>query len=188
MGGNDILGHEIDRLTSRYLSIRNRIRTYMREMGCEARRYGYICGFIDANFHKTNNFDIKSCLENTAVAPGLRRDFYYELFSSSLKKVRLFEKCSDSCLAEICERACIIEHYFTGNIIQEADTEFMGVIVVMRGSMTIDDESIAITGDAIFDDIAESQCQLAPHQDKAVSECQIIRVDFPVAKEIMGRM
>ena len=161
-------------------------------MGCEARRIGYICGFIDASFHKTTNFDIQSCLEDAAVAPGLRRDFYYELFSSSLKKVALFEKCDDSCLAEICERACIIEHYFPGNIIQEADTEFMGVIVVMRGSMTIDDEGIAITGDAIFDDIAVKTEHdinfLAPQQVKAFSECQIIRVDYRVARRIMSRM
>jgi len=188
--GNDILGHEIDGLTSNYLSIRNRIRTYMREMGCEAKRYGYICGFIDASFNKTNYFKLNTCLENTAVAPGLRRDFYYELFANSLKKVDLFKGCSDSCLAEICERACKIEYYFAGNIVQEADTDFMGIIVLMKGSMTIDDESVAIEGDAIFEDIAEKSGNdaLAPQQVKAFSECQIVRVNYQVASEIMAKL
>lgn len=182
--GGDVLEQELHTIHSDYLSLRNRIKHYLRKAGCNDTRVGYICNFIDSDYRKTMHFDIRDTLAGTCIAPGLRRDFFYELFGETLKSVKFFSNCSHNCIAELCDRAASIEYYYAGNIVQEADTPFLGMIIIMKGSLVVDDHEVKVKGDTVFDEIIDRKVP-AHKQVKAFSECQIVRLDWAITRAIL---
>jgi len=182
--GGDVLEQELHAIHSDYLSLRNRIKHYLRKAGCNDTRVGYVCNFIDADYRKTMHFDIRDTLAGTCISPGLRRDFFFELFGETIKSINFFSNCSNNCISEICDRAASIEYYYAGNIVQEADTAFLGMIIIMKGSLVVDDTHVKIKGDTVFEDIIDRQVP-AHLQVKAFSECQIVRLDWQITRAIL---
>jgi CRP-like cAMP-binding protein len=182
--GGDVLEQELHAIHSDYLSLRNRIKHYLRKAGCNDTRVGYVCNFIDADYRKTMHFDIRDTLAGTCISPGLRRDFFFELFGETIKSINFFSDCSNNCISEICDRAASIEYYYAGNIVQEADTAFLGMIIIMKGSLVVDDTHVKVKGDTVFDDIIDRQVP-AHLQVKAFSECQIVRLDWQITRAIL---
>merc|ERR1712173_573373 len=152
--GGDVLEQELHTIHSDYLSLRNRIKHYLRKAGCNDTRVGYICNFIDSDYRKT------------------------------MKSVNFFSNCSHNCIAELCDRAASIEYYYAGNIVQEADTPFLGMIIIMKGSLVVDDNEVKVKGDTVFDEIIDRQVP-AHKQVKAFSECQIVRLDWAITRAIL---
>merc|ERR1719436_2235270 len=182
--GGDILGTQIDAVHSEYLLLRERIQKYLAHCGLNSNRFEYVCSILDAQYQKTRYLDIKATLNGSVMMPALRRQFYDSAMGETVKASSVFKGVSNDCVAEICERALNIEHYFTGNVIQEALTPFLGTCIILDGSCTVNSEDVMVDGDTM-NGKSLFQGGLASYQIKAFSDCEIIRVDKDVLNSVL---
>jgi len=182
--GGDILGAQIDAVHSEYLLLRERIKKYLSHSGLPSNRFEYVCSILDAQYQKTRYLDIKATLNGSVMMPALRRQFYDSAMGASVKASTVFKGISDDCCAEICERALNIEHYFTGNVIQESLTPFLGTCIILDGSCTVNSEQVMIDGDTMNGDML-FQDGMANTQIKAFSDCEIVRVNKDALNQVL---
>jgi len=183
--GSDILATQIDAVHSEYLLLRGRIERYLVMTGLDRDRYEYVCSILDAQYQKTRYLDIKATLNGSVMMPALRRQFYDSAMGACVKASAVFKGVTDDCIAEICERALNIEHYFTGNVIQECRTPFLGTCIILDGSCTVNSDQVMIDGDTMYGGRLFDNESLANHQIKAFSDCEIIRVDSDALSKVL---
>jgi CRP-like cAMP-binding protein len=146
----DIADSAISSFEAKYVNLRNRILTMLQYFDVSEYYQRYITGYIDANYLRCNNNNIKDTLKGHVVPPAVLSDLYYNLIGAQLKHIYVFEGMSDNSIREIASRASDLENYFSGHIIQNQGTQLDGILLVLTGSVILGKRGIAVAGDVIF--------------------------------------
>jgi len=154
--GKNITEARLENIHTEYTKIHTRIVNYIKKTGCHETKLGerktsYLLNTLECLYHKTKFLDDKKITDD--VMPGLKKKFCQVEYAKVIRdRSEIFKGISDVCVAEIASRIMKTEHYLAGNLIQEVNDHFEGFIVVLEGSIFVDNTQLFIKGDTLFDD------------------------------------
>jgi len=182
--GKNLVQERLDNIHIDYIKIQTRIVNYMKLTGCHETKLGerktsYVISTLEGLYQKTKFFDSKTLTDN--IMPGLKRKFNLLEYGSVMRDTsEIFNGVSDSCIAEIADRAMTIEHYFAGNMIQEISSVFNGVMVVLEGSCYVDNNNLFVKGDCLYDDFLKGV------EVRAFSTCKLGLIEQEDLEKILA--
>jgi len=169
--GKNITESRLEDIHTEYTKIHTRIVNYIKKTGCHESRLGerktsYLLNTLQGIYHKTKFLDDKTITDD--LMPGLKNKFCEVEYGQVIRdRSEIFKGISDVCVSEIAGRIMKTEHYFAGNLIQEVNNQFEGFVVVLEGSLFVDNSQMFIKGDCLFDDY------LRNFEVRAFTSCKI---------------